>query len=175
MSNRKKTIIVSVIIVLLVLVASFFGYRAYRYHDFKRAYENGTVFEQIYTLTKTTRYKKAIEAAGYSVDNYDLQMNQRITSLVTNGSLKAKIDFPTDETDKTIEVSFSKIIDNQNSSVYLELGTELQLEYIAVRIVQENGTSGEKLELSTSEEKKLLKEVKEEITDMLKSVYESAY
>ena len=102
-------------------------------------------------------------------------MNQRITSLVTNGSLKAKIDFPTDETDKTIEVSFSKIIDNQNSSVYLELGAELQLEYIAVRIVQENGTSGEKLELSTSEEQKLLKEVKKEITDMLKSVYESAY
>lgn len=175
MSNKKKTIIVSVIVVLFVLAVSISGYRAYRYHDFKRAHEKGTVFEQIYTLTKTTRYKKAIEAAGYSVDNYDLQMNQRITSLVTNGSLKAKIDFPTDETDKTIEVSFSKIIDNQNSSVYLELGTELQLEYIAVRIVQENGTSGEKLELSTSEEQKLLKEVKKEITDMLKSVYESAY
>lgn len=175
MSNRKKTIIVSVIVVLFVLAVSISGYRAYRYNDFKRAYEKGTVFEQIYTLTKTTRYKEAIEAAGYSVDNYDLQMNQRITSLVTNGSLKAKIDFPTDETDKTIEVSFSKIIDNQNSSVYLELGAELQLEYIAVRIAQENGTSGEKLELSTSEEQKLLKEVKKEITDMLKSVYESAY
>ena len=36
MSNRKKTIIISAIVAFLVLVASFFGYRAYRYHDFVR-------------------------------------------------------------------------------------------------------------------------------------------
>ena len=39
MSNRKKTIIVSVIVVLFVLAVSISGYRAYRYNDFKRAYE----------------------------------------------------------------------------------------------------------------------------------------
>ncbi|SCA89325.1 hypothetical protein SMA679_0764 [Streptococcus macedonicus] len=41
-----------------MLVASFFGYRAYRYHDFKRAYEKGTTYEQLDVLMNNSRYIK---------------------------------------------------------------------------------------------------------------------
>ncbi|CBZ48007.1 hypothetical protein SGGBAA2069_c08350 [Streptococcus gallolyticus subsp. gallolyticus ATCC BAA-2069] len=58
MLSRKKTIIISVIIAFLVLVASFFGYRAYCYHDFKRAYEKGTTYEQLDVLMNNSRYIK---------------------------------------------------------------------------------------------------------------------
>ncbi|AQP41914.1 signal peptide [Streptococcus gallolyticus] len=172
MSNRKKTIIVSVIIVLLVLVASFFGYRTYRYYDFKRAYEKGTTYEQLDVLMNSKRYVKAVRKAGYQVEQSDVFMYGRIPWLVIDEKDNLEVKSP----GETIAVSFVANVDSIGKvNAFWVLNNKLKIQDSLYYPIQEDGSDGERVELSTSEEQKLLKEVKKEITDMLKSVYESAY
>lgn len=48
----------------------------------------GNEFEQLDRLMNTTRYAEQVRKAGYQVDDYDLQMMDRIPVLETKGEKK---------------------------------------------------------------------------------------
>ena len=168
MSNRKKTIIISVIIGLLVLVTSFFGYRTYRYHDFKRAYEQGTLVEQLDVLMNGKRYVKAIRHAGYEVDDNELISLERVDSLVTKGTPEINVKAPSEL--GNVIIQFKTIIDGEDANVYFQLDKDFKVTYQSVE--DENGND---INITSSQQEKLLKVVKKELKTMLKTIYESMY
>ena len=168
MSNRKKTIIVSVIIAFLVLVASFFGYRAYCYHDFKRAHEQGTTYEQLDVLMNSKRYVKAVRKAGYDVDSSDVFMYNRILYLTTNDI--PAVTIRSTEDDNLFIVTFEVTENNQKENVYFQLDKDFKVTYQSVE--DENGND---INITSSQQEKLLKVVKKELKTMLKTIYESMY
>ncbi|SFC08836.1 hypothetical protein [Streptococcus gallolyticus] len=168
MSNRKKTIIISVIIGLLVLVTSFFGYRTYRYYDFKRAYEQGTLVEQLDVLMNSKRYVKAIRHAGYEVDDYELISLERVDSLVTKGTPEINVKAPSEL--GNVIIQFKTIIDGEDANVYFQLDKDFKVTYQSVE--DENGND---IDITSVQQEKLLKVVKKELKTMLKTIYESMY
>ena len=168
MSNRKKTTIISAIVVLLVLVASFFGYRTYRYHDFKRAYEQGTLVEQLDVLMNGKRYVKAIRHAGYEVDDNELISLERVDSLVTKGTPEINVKAPSEL--GNVIIQFKTMIDGEDANVYFQLDKDFKVTYQSVE--DENGND---INITSSQQEKLLKVVKKELKTMLKTIYESMY
>ncbi|WP_099221606.1 hypothetical protein [Listeria costaricensis] len=55
--------------------------KQYNYNAFKRAYEDGNLYEQLDACMNTTRYADDIEKLGYPVDKFDLKMNQRVSNI----------------------------------------------------------------------------------------------
>ena len=53
-----------------------------------RENNKGNEFEQLDRLMNTTKYAEQIRKAGYQVDDYDLQMMDRIPVLETKGEKK---------------------------------------------------------------------------------------
>ena len=151
-----------------MLVASFFGYRAYRYNDFKRAYEQGTTYEQLDVLMNGKRYVKAVREAGYDIDSSDVFMYNRILYLTTNDI--PAVTIRSTEDDNLFIVTFEVIENNQKENVYFQLDKDFKVTYQSVE--DENGND---INITSSQQEKLLKVVKKELKTMLKTIYESMY
>ncbi|CBI13349.1 hypothetical protein [Streptococcus gallolyticus] len=167
MSNRKKTIIISAIVVLLVLVTSFFGYRTYRYHDFKRAYEKGTTYEQLDVLMNNSRYIKKLDRLGYSVADKESLIGG-VVPRIQNQKKTVSVYRP--KNDK-FEISYTL---DEETEVYFELNQKLKMLDTYV-MISDNGGIHYGESLTSSQQEKLLKVVKKELKTMLKTIYESMY
>ena len=98
--------------IILLSVACYFCYDHYEYGAFKRAYEHGTVYEQLDVLMNSTRYVDAVRKAGYEIDDYNLMMTERIASLDTK-NLSLHISSPS----TYVTIRFRYTLKDQSLSV----------------------------------------------------------
>ena len=118
----------------------------------------GNEYEQLDRLMNTTRYAEQVRKAGYEVDDYDLQMMDRIPKLETLRENKFIIISPT----KSSLEMFDK-----NYNIYIEFDKDMNINGGIIK--EDKDDSSRKL---TEEEKtKYEKEIKQEINKLLDDVY----
>ena len=118
----------------------------------------GNEYEQLDRLMNTTRYAEQVRKAGYEVDDYDLQMMDRILKLETLRENKFIIISPTKS---------SLEIFDKNYNIYIEFDKDMNINGGIIK--EDKDDSSRKL---TEEEKtKYEKEIKQEINKLLDDVY----
>ena len=118
----------------------------------------GNEYEQLDRLMNTTRYAEQVRKAGYKVDDYDLQMMDRIPKLETLRENKFIIISPTKS---------SLEIFDKNYNIYIEFDKDMNINGGIIK--EDKDDSSRKL---TEEEKtKYEKEIKQEINKLLDDVY----
>lgn len=173
---RKHKKIMFPILVMFTVVISFFGYREYDYGAFKRAYENGTVYEQFYSLTGLGRlfgkqYVDDVKKAGYNLDDYNLMMMDRIPALT---SKKLGIEFVPEKSH--IRVRFNYELNGRRISVFQQLDKNMRRKGDGVYdLIDENGNDIESIQLSEEEQEQLREVAENELKAMLKDIYDSMY
>lgn len=174
---RKHKKIMVPILVMITVVISFFGYREYDYGAFKRAYENGTVYEQLKVITGYgriiggKRYVDAVRNAGYDIDEYNLSMNDFITSLTTK-ELGIKVVPATND----IKIWFNYQLNNQPIRVFQILSKDMELQSDGgYTLLDESGQDKERIQLSEDEQEQLREVAENELKAMLKDIYDSMY
>ena len=120
----------------------------------------GNEYEQLDRLMNTTRYAEQVRKAGYEVDDYDLQMMDRIPKLETLRENKFIIISPTKS---------SLEIFDKNYNIYIEFDKDMNINGGIIK--EDKDDSSRKL---TEEEKtKYEKEIKQEINKLLDDVYKA--
>ena len=118
----------------------------------------GNEYEQLDRLMNTTRYAEQVRKAGYEVDDYDLQMMDRIPKLETLRENKFIIISPTKS---------SLEIFDKNYNIYIEFDKDMNINGGIIK--EDKDDSSRRL---TEEEKtKYEKEIKQEINKLLDDVY----
>lgn len=126
-----------------------------------RENNKGNEYEQLDRLMNTTRYAEQVRKAGYEVDDYDLQMMDRIPVLETKGEVKFIIQSPTDAKEIFVYIggyrnliTFDKNMNINGSSI-------------------DQGKDNPSRELTEEEKSKYEKEIKQEINKLLDDVYKA--
>ena len=119
----------------------------------------GNEYEQLDRLMNTTRYAEQVRKAGYQVDDYDLQMMDRIPRLELTGEKDIVIQSPVEEGE---------------IYVYMDKYTKLiifdkNMNIVGSNVKQDKDTPSR--DLTEEEKTKYEKEVKEEINKLLDDVY----
>ena len=119
----------------------------------------GNEYEQLDRLMNTTRYAEQVRKAGYKVDDYDLQMMDRIPVLETKGEKKIIIQSPRS---------------NRELYIYLDDRSKLIIfdENMNIRgSIIDQGKDKPSRKLTEEEKPKYEKEIKQEINKLLDDVY----
>lgn len=164
---KYLTIVLSL---LLILIPSYFAYERYQYDAFKRAYEQKTIYEQLDILMNSTRYVNAVRKAGYSIDDYNVKMLERISSIETKGGRPVTIISPDDG---VTMITVKKIGTTPNVTSTFQFNNELELEYVGYMKI--DSTSQERIEVDDETTNKIADEVRAEAKAMLKDIYQSMY
>ena len=109
----------------------------------------------------TTRYAEQVRKAGYQVDDYDLEMMDRIPEFETKGKIKFIIQSPTDP--KEIFV----YIDGYRNRITFDKNMNINSSAI------DQGDDKPRRKLTEEEKTKYEKEIKEEINKLLDDVYKA--
>jgi len=120
----------------------------------------GNEYEQLDRLMNTTRYAEQVRKAGYQVDDYDLQMMERIPKLETKGEAKIII------------LSTSE----KELDIYMDKRTKLIVLDENMNIIRSNIDQGKEKpsrKLTEEEKPKYEKEIKQEINKLLDDVYKA--
>ena len=126
-----------------------------------RENNKGNEYEQLDRLMNTTRYAEQVRKAGYQVDDYDLQMMDRIPRLELTGEKDIVIQSPVEEGE---------------IYVYMDKYTKLIIFDKNMNIVGSNIKQGKDIpsrDLTEEEKPKYEKEIKEEINKLLDDVYKA--
>ena len=156
MLNKKIKITLFIVSVLTIIVA--YGILMPP-KVLTRENNKGNEYKQLDRLMNTTRYAEQVRKAGYQVDDYDLQMMDRIPRLELTGEKDIVIQSPVEEGE---------------IYVYMDKYTKLiifdkNMNIVGSNVKQDKDTPSRNL---TEEEKtKYEKEVKEEINKLLDDVY----
>ena len=125
-----------------------------------RENNKGNEYEQLDRLMNTTRYAEQVRKAGYEVDDYDLQMMDRIPVLETKGKNKLSIESPMDKTIHIFtEEDHNLIIFNKDMTI--------------TGSVISQGEDKPSRKLTEEEKSKYEKEIKQEINKLLDDVYKA--
>ena len=124
-----------------------------------RENNKGNEYKQLDRLMNTTRYAEQVRKAGYQVDDYDLQMMDRIPRLELTGEKDIVIQSPVEEGE---------------IYVYMDKYTKLiifdkNMNIVGSNVKQDKDTPSR--DLTEEEKTKYEKEVKEEINKLLDDVY----
>ena len=124
-----------------------------------RENNKGNEFEQLDRLMNTTRYAEQVRKAGYQVDDYDLEMMDRIPKLETKGETKFIIQSPTNSKKIYVYITgyLNLIIFDRNMNI--------------VDSSIDQGKDKPSRELTEEEKSKYEKEIKQEINKLLDDVY----
>lgn len=126
-----------------------------------RENNKGNEYKQLDRLMNTTRYAEQVRKAGYQVDDYDLQMMDRIPRLELTGEKDIVIQSPVEEGE---------------IYVYMDKYTKLIIFDKNMNIVGSNIKQGKDIpsrDLTEEEKPKYEKEIKEEINKLLDDVYKA--
>ena len=91
MLNKKIKMVLFIISVLTIIVAFCLLIPP---KVLTKENNKGNEYKQLDRLMNTTRYAEQVRKAGYKVDDYDLQMMDRIPVLETKGEKKIIIQSP---------------------------------------------------------------------------------
>ena len=156
MLNKKIKIALFIVSVLTIIVA--YGILMPP-KVLTRENNKGNEYKQLDRLMNTTRYAEQVRKAGYQVDDYDLQMMDRIPRLELTGEKDIVIQSPVEEGE---------------IYVYMDKYTKLiifdkNMNIVGSNVKQDKDTPSR--DLTEEEKTKYEKEVKEEINKLLDDVY----
>ena len=121
----------------------------------------GNEFEQLDRLMNTTRYAEQVRKAGYQVDDYDLQMMDRIPVLETKGEKKIIIQSPRSTRELYI------YLDDRSKLIIFDENMNIRGSII------DQDKDKPSRELTEEEKTKYEKEIKQEINKLLDDVYKA--
>ena len=156
MLNKKIKITLFIVSVLTIIVA--YGILMPP-KVLTRENNKGNEYKQLDRLMNTTRYAEQVRKAGYQVDDYDLQMMDRIPVLETKGEKKIIIQSPRS---------------NRELYIYLDDRSKLIIfdENMNIRgSIIDQGKDKPSRKLTEEEKPKYEKEIKQEINKLLDDVY----
>ena len=156
MLNKKIRITLFIVSVLTIIVIC---YLLIPPKVLTRENNKGNEYKQLDRLMNTTRYAEQVRKAGYQVDDYDLQMMDRIPRLELTGEKDIVIQSP---------VEGGKIY------VYMDKYTKLIILDKNMNIVGSNIKQGKDIpsrDLTEEEKPKYEKEIKQEINKLLDDIY----
>ena len=158
MLNKKIKITLSIVSVLTIIVAYCILMPP---KVLTRENNKGNEYEQLDRLMNTTRYAEQVRKAGYQVDDYDLQMMDRIPRLELTGEKDIVIQSPVEEGE---------------IYVYMDKYTKLiifdkNMNIVGSNVKQDKDTPSR--DLTEEEKTKYEKEIKEEINKLLDDVYKA--
>ena len=156
MLNKKIKITLFIVSVLTIIVA--YGILMPP-KVLTRENNKGNEYKQLDRLMNTTRYAEQVRKAGYQVDDYDLQMMDRIPRLELTGEKDIVIQSP---------------VEGGEIYVYMDKYTKLiifdkNMNIVGSNVKQDKDTPSR--DLTEEEKTKYEKEVKEEINKLLDDVY----
>ena len=156
MLNKKIRITLFIVSVLTIIVAYCILMPP---KVLTRENNKGNEYKQLDRLMNTTRYAEQVRKAGYQVDDYDLQMMDRIPRLELTGEKDIVIQSPVEEGE---------------IYVYMDKYTKLiifdkNMNIVGSNVKQDKDTPSR--DLTEEEKTKYEKEVKEEINKLLDDVY----
>ena len=159
MLNKKlKKVILSLLITSAIIIGIY--YILVPPKVLTRENNKGNEFQQLDRLMNTTMYAEQIRKAGYQVDDYDLQMMDRIPKLETKGEAKIIILSPSEK----------------ELDIYMDKRTKLIILDENMNIIRSNidqGNENPSRKLTEEEKPKYEKEIKEEINKLLADVYKA--
>ena len=157
MLNKKIKIILCIVAVLTIIVTC---YLLIPPKVLTRENNKGNEIEQLDRLMNTTRYAEQVRKAGYEVDDYDLEMMDRIPVLKTLGKNKLSIESPMDKTIHIFtEEDYNLIIFSKDMTI--------------TGSVISQGEDKPSRKLTEEEKSKYEKEIKQEINKLLDDVYKA--
>ena len=156
MLNKKIKMVLFIISVLTIIVAFCLLIPP---KVLTKENNKGNEYKQLDRLMNTTRYAEQVRKAGYQVDDYDLQMMDRIPRLELTGEKDIVIQSPVEEGE---------------IYVYMDKYTKLiifdkNMNIVGSNVKQDKDTPSR--DLTEEEKTKYEKEVKEEINKLLDDVY----
>ena len=157
MLNKKIKVTIITITILTIIVAYCILMPP---KVLTRENNKGNEYEQLDRLMNTTRYAEQVRKAGYQVDDYDLEMMDRIPKLETKGEAKIIILSPSEK----------------ELDIYMDKRTKLIILDGNMNIIRSNIDQGKEKpsrKLTEEEKPKYEKEVKEEINKLLDDVYKA--
>ena len=156
MLNKKIKMVLFIISVLTIIVAFCLLIPP---KVLTKENNKGNEYKQLDRLMNTTRYAEQVRKAGYKVDDYDLQMMDRIPVLETKGEKKIIIQSPRS---------------NRELYIYLDDRSKLIIfdENMNIRgSIIDQGKDKPSRKLTEEEKPKYEKEIKQEINKLLDDVY----
>ena len=156
MLNKKIKMVLFIISVLTIIVAFCLLIPP---KVLTKENNKGNEYKQLDRLMNTTRYAEQVRKAGYKVDDYDLQMMDRIPVLETKGEKKIIIQSPRS---------------NRELYIYLDDRSKLIIfdENMNIRgSIIDQGKDKPSRKLTEEEKPKYEKEIKQEINKLLGDVY----
>ena len=156
MLNKKIKMVLFIISVLTIIVAFCLLIPP---KVLTKENNKGNEYKQLDRLMNTTRYAEQVRKAGYKVDDYDLQMMDRIPVLETKGEKKIIIQSPRS---------------NRELYIYLDDRSKLIIfdENMNIRgSIIDQGKDKPSRKLTEEEKPKYEKEIKKEINKLLDDVY----
>ena len=158
MFNKKIKMVLFIISVLTIIVAFCLLIPP---KVLTKENNKGNEYKQLDRLMNTTRYAEQVRKAGYQVDDYDLQMMDRIPVLETKGEKKIIIQSPRSTRELYI------YLDDRSKLIIFDENMNIRGSIID----QDKDKPSRKL---TEEEKpKYEKEIKQEINKLLDDVYKA--
>ena len=158
MLNKKIKMVLFIISVLTIIVAFCLLIPP---KVLTKENNKGNEYKQLDRLMNTTRYAEQVRKAGYQVDDYDLQMMDRIPVLETKGEKKIIIQSPRS---------------NRELYIYLDDRSKLIIfdENMNIRgSIIDQGKDKPSRKLTEEEKTKYEQEIKQEINKLLDDVYKA--
>ena len=160
MLNKKlKKVILSLLITSAIIIGIY--YILVPPKVLTRENNKGNEFQQLDRLMNTTMYAEQIRKAGYQVDDYDLQMMDRIPRLETKG--EAKIIILSPDSDRKLYT----YLDDRSKLIIFDKNMNI------VSSVIDQGKEQPSRKLTEEEKPKYEKEIREEINKLLDDVYKA--
>ena len=126
-----------------------------------RENNKGNEYEQLDRLMNTTRYAEQVRKAGYQVDDYDLEMMDRIPKLETKGEANIIILSPANDR------KLYTYLDDRSKLIIFDKNMNI------VSSVIDQGKEKPSRKLTEEEKIKYEKEIKQEINKLLDDVYKA--
>ena len=158
MLNKKIKMVLFIISVLTIIVAFCLLIPP---KVLTKENNKGNEYKQLDRLMNTTRYAEQVRKAGYQVDDYDLQMMDRIPVLETKGEKKIIIQSPRSTRELYI------YLDDRSKLIIFDENMNIRGSII------DQGKDKPSRKLTEEEKPKYEKEIKQEINKLLDDVYKA--
>ena len=161
-----------VLFLFLLAIPSYFAYNHFRQSStLKEAFEKNERIEVLHHLMASGKYAPDIRKAGYVIPpDGAIRLDGGIASIEIKGDIDLKISYR----GRGVTAYFEIEIDGEITSVLYELDKNLDIVSSAYFQTNEKNKN-ERVNISQSEEERLLKIVQKELESFMKKIYQTLY
>ena len=162
-----------VLSLFLLAIPLYFTYNHFQQSSaLKEAFEKNERIEVLHLLTSSEKYASDIRKAGYTISSDGaIRLDGGIDSIEIKGDIDLKISHPGRN---GVTAYFEIEIDGRITSVLYELDKNFDLVSSAYFQINEKNIN-ERVNISQSEEERLLKIVQKELESFMKKMYKTLY